>query len=458
MGEEIGIWDWIVSIILIILIINISIRYRDSRYPVGHPWRSYFVPAISLKIGGAILIGIIYRYYYGFGDTFHYFYHAQTINSALGESFSTWLKLLLHLPDWYEADTYKYISNMPFYDNAANYSICSIAAFLGVFCCTLYLPIAILFAVVSFTGVWALFRTFATLSPQKVRLVAWATLYFPTVILWGSGLLKDSICLFSIGWLTHLIYNIQLKKKVLKNILLTIPCLCLIALIKIYIIISFLPACAFWQVTLMANKRGTSASRTVYYIALIPVMIGVVFLLSKVIATFNSSYSFEKITTVSQQLRNNIYATSLASEGSAYDLGKIETTPLGLLKKAPQAINVTLFRPYLWEARNPMMFVSALESLAVLLLTLFVLQRNGLRGLLRKMRRNPHIQFCVLFTLIFAFATGISTYNFGSLSRYKIPCMPFWGMALVLLWPYEPPVSAASSKGIPVRKRQLQDV
>ena len=40
---------------------------------------------------------------------------------------------------------------------------------------------------------------------------------------------------------------------------------------------------------------------------------------------------------------------------------------------------------------------------------------------------------CLLFALSFAFVVGISTYNFGSLSRYKIPCTPFYMLFILIL-------------------------
>ena len=33
----------------------------------------------------------------------------------------------------------------------------------------------------------------------------------------------------------------------------------------------------------------------------------------------------------------------------------------------------------------------------------------------------------------FAFAVGFTSFNFGALARYKIPCMPFYVIALFLL-------------------------
>ena len=37
------------------------------------------------------------------------------------------------------------------------------------------------------------------------------------------------------------------------------------------------------------------------------------------------------------------------------------------------------------------------------------------------------------FSISFAFAVGVSTFNFGTLVRYKIPLLPFFLVALVLI-------------------------
>jgi hypothetical protein len=40
---------------------------------------------------------------------------------------------------------------------------------------------------------------------------------------------------------------------------------------------------------------------------------------------------------------------------------------------------------------------------------------------------------CVVFALFFGFAVGFSSYNFGALSRYKIPAVPFFIAALFII-------------------------
>jgi hypothetical protein len=70
----------------------------------------------------------------------------------------------------------------------------------------------------------------------------------------------------------------------------------------------------------------------------------------------------------------------------------------------------------------------------LLLFTLYVIIRQ--RYALFKMLYDPNIVFCLVFCITFAFAVGLSTYNFGTLSRYRIPLLPFYVMSLVLMFDY----------------------
>ena len=41
--------------------------------------------------------------------------------------------------------------------------------------------------------------------------------------------------------------------------------------------------------------------------------------------------------------------------------------------------------------------------------------------------------YCFVFSVVFALFVGASTLNFGTLVRYKIPCLPFYLIALFLI-------------------------
>ena len=105
------------------------------------------------------------------------------------------------------------------------------------------------------------------------------------------------------------------------------------------------------------------------------------------------------------------------------------------MRTAPAAINVALFRPWLWEVKNPVMLLEAMESLFILMFsiyTLFIFIRNIPIGL-SVISDNPSIMFMIVFAIIFAFSVGFTSYNFGSLSRYRIPLLPFYVGAILIL-------------------------
>jgi len=104
-----------------------------------------------------------------------------------------------------------------------------------------------------------------------------------------------------------------------------------------------------------------------------------------------------------------------------------------MAKLAPQAIVVALFRPFLWESRNPTMLLSAIEATYFIVLTIRIFFRVGVGKTLRAIVSSPVLTLCFVFSLIFAISVGISSGNFGTLVRYKIPLMPFYLAGLYIM-------------------------
>ena len=84
---------------------------------------------------------------------------------------------------------------------------------------------------------------------------------------------------------------------------------------------------------------------------------------------------------------------------------------------------------------GPIMALMGLESLFFLGLTIIILLK--LRGVgLKYAFSDPFINFCLLFSLMFAFAVGFTSYNFGAVGRYKIPMMPYFLAGLFMMRSY----------------------
>lgn len=420
---------------MLAIVYGIAYRYRNKHYAPTHPWRKYFIPALSVKIFGAIFIGMVYQYYYGGGDTSEFFRHSRVINSSFSESPVKWFNLLLRMPGLYEHGYYEYISQMPWYKDSAAYTVASLAAFIGVFTFNSYLPTSVIFAAACFTGVWALFRTFATQYPRVTKQIAVATLFIPSTFVWGSGIFKDTICMFGLGWLIHSTFRLLIQRDFsLKNILITLFSFILIAKVKLYILLGIIPAILIWILFIYSRRIINRGARFFAKLVSISIIIGIFLFFMQNFGKNLGKYSLDNIAKTSNITRDWIEYASGRDEGSAYDLGNFEPSIQGMLTKLPEAVNVTFFRPYPWEAGKVIVLLSAIEAFLFLFICLKVIFTIGLSRIWQTIVQEPTIQFCLIFSIIFAFAVGISSYNFGALSRYKIPCLPFFALALILIY------------------------
>lgn len=391
--------------------------------------RRYYFPALTLKIFGAIALGALYQFYYSGGDTFNFHTHgSRVIWEAFIDSPILGWKLLTSQGDYVQG-VYNYASQIPFYKDPSSFFVIQVAAVFDLFTFSTYSATAILFAVVSFCGGWALFIAFYRQHPDLHRWLAVATLFIPSVIFWGSGILKDTLTLAAVGFLTYSIHTLVINKKFsLVNVVLFVLSVWILFSVKKYILLCFFPAIMLW---VYANRLARVKS-VVLKVLLIP-FISTLLILSGYYAVLligkdDARYSLDRIAVTAQITAYDIGFYTGKDAGSGYSLGKLDGTFENMISKAPQAINASLFRPYLWEIRNPLMLISALESFVLFGLTIFVMLKRRLSFI--RAFGDPTIIFCLVFSLTFAFAVGVSTFNFGTLARYKIPMLPFYVVAM----------------------------
>ncbi len=435
MNYYIDILDYVLLPFYLAIIYFLAYRNRNAAYPKNHPWRKYYISALSLKVFGAIFVALVYQYYYGGGDTSEYFRHANVINSSADESIAKWFALITRTARWDDPEYFTYTSQMQWYGDPASYLVASITAFVNIFTFNSYLPTSVVLAYISFSGVWALFRTFANTYPKLIRPIAIAVLYIPSTYVWGSGIFKDTICIFGLGWLTYGTFRILVQRDFsFKNLALAILSLTLLAIVKMYILLGFIPALIMWIFFSYSQKIKKRAARLLVKFIFLGVSMGIFAFFLQQFGSDMGKYSLDKIAETSAVTRGWIGLVSEMEQGAAYDLGEFSPTLGGMLTKLPTAINVTLFRPYPWEAGKLIVMLSSIEAFIFMALTLKILFWVGLKKTWKTISSDPTIQFCLIFSLVFAFAVGISSYNFGALSRYKIPCLPFYALSLILIW------------------------
>lgn len=397
--------------------------------------RNYYFPALTLKIVGAIALGLLYQFYYSGGDTFNYHTHgSRIIWEAFMDSPLLGWKILTSQGE-YIPGIYSFTSQIPFYTDPSSFFVIRVAAIFDLFTFSSYSATAVIFAVISFCGSWVLFYSFYKQNPELHRWLAIATLFIPSVIFWGSGLLKDTLTLAAVGFSTYSIRFLFIDRKIsLSVILMLLVSLWILFSVKKYILLCFLPAALLW----IYARRLARIRSLVLKILVIPfvtvLLIASGYYAVVLIGMDDPRYSLDRIAITAQITAYDIGFYTGKDAGSGYSLGELDGTFTNLMSKAPRSISVSLFRPFLWEVKNPLMLFSGLESLLITGLTLYVFFRKRLT--LFAAFRDPRVIFCLVFSVTFAFAVGVSTFNFGTLARYKIPMLPFYVLAMVFILHY----------------------
>ena len=394
--------------------------------------RRYFIPALVLKMVCAILLGVLYQFYYGGGDTFQYHTHGSRILAeAIVENPEVGIPLFF-LDDPEIDGAYEYYSRIQFFGVPKTFVILRIGALFDVLTFGTYSATALLFALFSFIGLWMLYSVLIRSFPDLNRSIAWSILFVPTVLFWGSGILRDTLTIGALGIvLASLIRITQNREMTMTNILLLVIGLVLIYTTKVYFLICLVPAMIVMFFFTYFYRIRSVFLRVMLFIPLSLLFVQIAYLLVEKAVEDNPNYALDNIAETARITAYDIGFYTGRSAGSTYSLGELDGTFRSMIRLAPNAIIVSLFRPFVWEVRNPLMFLSALESFLILMFTLYALIKSRL-GVIKAIMTNPIALSFFIFALGFAFAVGISTYNFGTLSRYRIPVLGPYLVSLVI--------------------------
>lgn len=420
--------DFIVTPLAIIGVYALA-YYLRSRLSNLDTYR-YFLPALSVKILGALALGFIYQYYYHGGDTYNFHtFGSRVIWETFGEDPFSGMRMIIS-PD--SSVPYKYASRVVFYQDSSSMVVIRIAALLDLITFSSYSATGVLFAFLSFLGLWFFFLTFYELFPALKGRIAICALFIPSVVFWGSGILKDTIVLGCLGVLTFAIKRIFIDKKasLFTQVALVIAPILIFAAKK-YVLLCYAPAVILWVYMSNLKKIRSLVLRILLVPAIIIITIISGYFAVRKIGDSDPRYALDKISATAQITAYDIRYYTGKDAGSGYSLGELDGSFGSMIALFPQAVNVSLFRPYLWESKNALMLLSSIEATLLLAITLALFLRYPVRS--AQALRDPTVIFCLVFSITFAFAVGVSTYNFGTLTRYRIPMLPFYLLALVLL-------------------------
>ncbi len=327
--------------------------------------------------------------------------------------------------------------NQGYFSSESNFFVTRLVSIFSFISFRNYMVINLIFSMISYSGVWRLYKFFYEQYPQLHKKLAIAIIYLPTFIFWSSGILKDSLCTGLMGWMTYSIYCALYKREaVLKNFLVTIIAGYLLAILKSYILFAYLPFLMLFLVISNFKLIKKQRVRIFALLTLILVVMIAFFAAADKLQAELGSLALDRLSE-SVKMQQTAFINMADAAGSSFSLGvDFDGSNLSLLKMAPAAITATFYRPFLWESKNISTLLSSLESLALIIFTIWVLLKAGPVNFTLGILSNPMVIFCFSFSIVFAIFVGATALNFGTLVRYKIPCIPFYIIALVLISEY----------------------
>jgi hypothetical protein len=413
-------------------------KYKDTLV------QNYILPAITLRFTGAIIYTIVINYYYGFGDSHNYYQGILDMHKAITDDPSYFIDIYTK----FKVETTDRLYTYFYYDDYGftryymleprNYNVARFGLPFALLFNKSFLCISFCISYFSFLGSWRIFKMFYEIYPRLHKKIAYATLFLPSIIFWGSSLLKDPICVGAMGFFIYAAYSIFIKKqKIITSLIILYISGLLLNYLKPYILISLSAVFLLWFFMLFRYKIKDRTLRTVSTSLFILIALGAGLIISQNLAQSEATaqFSSENIikTIESQQATFNRNSDKFGEGGgSNFSIGSSGSI-FQMIFKLPLGIINTYFRPFPWDINSPIAIVSALESFAFLALTFLCFRRVGIGKTFNTIFSDPVIAFCFVFALMFGAVIGITTTNFGALVRYKIPCIPFYAMAFILV-------------------------
>lgn len=414
----------------LVLIAVIAAYIHQKKKVKENPVYKYFLPGLVTKIVFALIFLLIFTEYYGYGDTIDYFKGSVSVSKLMlkdpGHFFSVLFGIADHNTSWYffDADT----AWPPHYLWKGNNTrfVISISSFFTTLGGRAFMPATILLAIFSYLGIWKLFLLFNEHFPHVSKHMAIAILFVPSVLFWGSGMMKDTYTLAASAWIVYNVFMIFIKKeKIPINIFLSLLNGIIILTIKPYIFVALFPGIVIWVFYYRIKKIKSKIAKVFF----VPLMLLISFIiisagLSSMEGMLGDYSSIDKATKKAQIIQEDLLREEQYGSNNYY-IGQLDGSLAGLAKLAPLAVFSGMYRPFLWEARNPVMIISGLENFCLFMLSIYLLVKLKIIGFFRLIFSDPLLIFSMLFALFFLFGVGIASTNFGALVRYKIPAMPF---------------------------------
>ncbi len=375
------------------------------------PLKKHFFPALAIKIFAGLVIGWLYWTYYGHGDTIVYYQESLKAHEAINQ----------------KEDLLDFVVKGTIPEYAEGIICCErqprtrfmirIVTGLGWAFGPGYYWIATWFSLFSFLGMWLVANRIAIGFPKLKLAALIGFLYFPSVVMWSSGLTKESLAMGSLSLAIWALINLPGERPTRRGIfhgLVFILSFILLWKVKYFYAGLFAGLLPGLFITSIALKKQWLPKKFQMLI-----WAGITILTFVVVNFSHINFRFDRVSEVI--MLNHDGLVEMSRPDNIIHYKDLDGSFSALVTNTPKAVFSGLFRPLPWEGGNMLKLASGIENLLLMLMVLAALFS------LRKTRIEQQVLFWTVLTYIvlLAWIIAFTTPNLGTLVRYKVGFLPF---------------------------------
>ncbi len=390
--------------------------------------RKFIAIFFVIKVIAGVLLSLVYTFYYtdrSTADIFKYFDDSKVMHDALFQKPVDFFKMLFGYKNdnaYFDNNYYKIMNNWyrPYEPNVYNdnHTIIRFNAIVRLVSFGYYNVHTVFMCFLSTIGLLALFKTFFHFLKEKRKELAIVLFLIPSVLFWGSGVLKEGLLLLGLGMLLLNFIKFVNHGFSFRLIIGIIVGLLILAYMKYYILTILIPL----LISYFIIAKTTNRFAIIKYTAVIIIFFGVLLNIHRIFPQYNV------LEILSQKQNSFVYLAESLNAGSLVNRNLLQPSVSDFILKTPKALYTVFFRPFIFEVNSPFTLMAAIENMMFLILFIFSL------FFFKFKKENINILlFCLFFVLITFLLTGLTTPVLGAVVRYKVPALPFLAIVLLLV-------------------------
>ena len=382
-----------------------------------------------LKVLAGTALWAIYTWVYpdrSNADVFKYFDDSAIMFGALSEHPTDYFKMLIGIGNdsqWFSDQYYSVMNNwyrkFEGYLYNDSHTLIRFNAIVRLFSFGEFHVHTVFAAFLSFTGLVGIYRAFVGFLAGKERALMIIVFLLPSVLLWGSGVIKESLLFFGLGSLLYVVMKWIQGKIDSAGVLVLIGTGVLLFFLKFYVLLSLLPALVLFAWAYRKRYPALWLKALLIYGGCAALVIIIPYVVK----------GFDILEIIAYKQHDFIGLVNEVGSGSFVMPPKLEPNLWSFISLAPYALYITLFGPVIHSPLNPLGIVSIAENLLILVFMGVCLVYRA------KMNTAPNglLLSLLLYVFVLSLIIGWTTPVMGALVRYRTPLLPFLLIAGLLI-------------------------